>query len=155
MKRFQSALLVCVAAVAVVGASGCAMMSKRPARVSTIVGTWYVKDSQAPFRYHLYVFNADGTMQQANPDAGNGRTSDSDGKGLWVVEGPRIRGKFVEISADRASRKFLSRGEISYVLTVDGDRFTGTAAARFYDENDQLIQGPIPTDLSGKRVTLP
>jgi hypothetical protein len=32
-----------------------------------IVGTWLVKDSGAPFPYHMYVFNADGTLQQANP----------------------------------------------------------------------------------------
>ena len=39
----------------------------------------------------MYVFNADGTMQQANPDAGDPSTSDSDGKGIWVADGNRIR----------------------------------------------------------------
>ncbi len=50
---------------------------------SSIVGTWFVKASDAPFPYHMFVFNADGTMQQANPDAGDANTSDSDGKGIW------------------------------------------------------------------------
>ena len=49
-----------------------------------IVGVWVVKHQGAPFPYHRYVCNADGTMQQANPDAGNPRTSDSDGKGIWI-----------------------------------------------------------------------
>lgn len=40
-----------------------------------IVGTWLVQDPNAPFPYHLYAFNADGTMQQANPDGGDPRTA--------------------------------------------------------------------------------
>ena len=37
----------------------------------------------------MYVFNADETMQQANPDAGDPHGSDSDGKGDWIVDGDR------------------------------------------------------------------
>ena len=124
-------------------------------RTAGIVGTWVVKASGAPFPYHMFVFNADGTMQQANPDAGDARTSDSDGKGVWVSEQGRIRGKFVELTADRTTHQFVARGEISYELRLSGDAFDGSATARFYDIDGQLIQGPIATPLVGQRVTLP
>ncbi|MBA2628336.1 MAG: hypothetical protein H0U85_10005, partial [Gemmatimonadales bacterium] len=74
-----------------------------PPKQHPVVGVWVVRHSAAPFQYHMYVFNADGTMQQANPDAGNPRTSDSDGKGIWVADGDSVRGKFVEVQADRAT----------------------------------------------------
>src|SRR6266436_4588973 len=70
---------------------------------NTIVGAWFVKAADAPFQYHMFTFNSDGTMQQANPDAGDADTSDSDGKGIWVKEGSKIKGKFVEITADRTT----------------------------------------------------
>jgi hypothetical protein len=122
---------------------------------NAIIGTWFVKDSAAPFPFHMYVFNADGTMQQANPDAGDTKTSDSDGKGVWVSDGNQIKGKFVEISADRTTHKFVGRGEISYNLRVASDTFAGNAIARFYDVDGKLIAGPFPTTLTGSRVTLP
>lgn len=121
---------------------------------NAIIGTWFVKDSAAPFPFHMYVFNADGTMQQANPDAGDTKTSDSDGKGVWVSGGNKVKGKFVEITADRTTHKFVARGEISYDLSVDSDTFTGNAMARFYDIDGKLIEGPILTTLTGSRVTL-
>ena len=123
---------------------------ERPA----VVGVWVVKDSGAPFPYHMYVFNADGTMQQANPDAGNPRTSDSDGKGVWKLVGKRVIGKFVEITADRATRKFIGIGEIAFDLEVKGDRFEGTGSARFFDGDRKLIDGPFATTMSGTRVTV-
>jgi hypothetical protein len=141
-----------VAAGSMVGLLGCNGVSSGKAG---IVGAWFVNDTAAPFHYHMYVFNVDGTMQQANPDAGDPNTSDSDGKGVWVADGPRIKGKFVEVTADRVSRQFVSRGEISYEIVVNGDSFAGTAVARFYDINGGLVQSPINTSLSGKRVTLP
>ena len=85
---------------------------------SPIVGTWFVKTAEAPFPYHMFVFHADGTMQQANPDAGDANTSDSNGMGAWVAEGDGIKGKFVEITADRNTRQFVSRGEISFLVKV-------------------------------------
>lgn len=142
-------------AASVLGLAGCAGLANSSNHIGGIVGTWFVYDPGAPFKYHMYVFNADGTMQQANPDAGDARTSDSDGKGVWVADGNRIRGKFVEITADRDTHQFVSRGEISFEITVDGDTFAGTSLARFYDLSGSLIQGPIPTSPSGKRVTLP
>jgi hypothetical protein len=120
----------------------------------SIVGVWLVRDSAAPFPWHMYVFNADGTMQQANPDAGNPRTSDSDGKGVWKIVDGRVRGKFVEITADRTTHKFIGIGEISFDLIVTGDRFEGSGSARFYDADRKPTQGPFATTFSGSRVTV-
>ena len=93
-------------------------------------------------------------MQQANPDAGDAETSDSDGKGVWISEGDRIKGKWVEITADRASHKFVGRGEITFELSVDGDIFTGTETARFYDTGDKLVRDPLGSTLKGTRVAV-
>jgi hypothetical protein len=120
----------------------------------SIVGVWLVKDSAAPFPWHIYVFNADGTMQQANPDAGNPRTSDSDGKGVWKMVDGRVRGKFVEITADRVTHKFIGIGEISFDLTVTGDHFEGSGSARFYNADRQPTEGPFATTFTGSRVTV-
>jgi hypothetical protein len=137
-----------LAAALLLFASGAAARD-RPA----IVGVWLVKDSAAPFPWHMYVFNADGTMQQANPDAGNPRTSDSDGKGVWKLVGKRVTGKFVEITANRATQKFIGIGEIAFDLEVKGDRFEGSGSARFYDGDRKLIDGPFATTFVGTRVT--
>jgi hypothetical protein len=48
-------------------------------KVNPIVGAWFVQDPGEPFPYHTYVFNTDGTRQQANPDAGDPHSSDCDG----------------------------------------------------------------------------
>ena len=63
-----------------------------------------MKAPQAPFQYHMFVFHSDGTMEQANLDAEDPHTSDSNGMGVWVLDGDRIRGKFVEVTADRTTR---------------------------------------------------
>ena len=118
----------------------------------TIVGVWYVKAPEAPFQYHMFAFHADGTMQQANPDAGDPNTSDSNGMGVWVPEGDRIKGKFVEVTADRATRQFASRGEISFSIKVTGNAFSGTANAIFYDAEGHRVRGPLAATLEGQRV---
>jgi hypothetical protein len=101
-------------------------------------------------------FNADGTMQQANPDAGDPHGSDSDGKGVWVANGERIKGKWVEVIADRTTHQFSGRLEISYEITVRGDTYTATEAVRSYDAAGNLAASPAtPSQLVGKRVTLP
>ena len=123
--------------------------------VDGVVGTWVVTAPEAPFPHHMFVFNADGTMQQSNPDAGNATTSDSDGKGIWMRREGRIVGKFVEFTADRQTHRLVSRGEVSFEIEVSGDRLAGTASARFYDVDDRLLRGPLPTPLAGRRVTLP
>src|SRR5580704_6489917 len=79
---------------------GCTSVPNSSSLPNPIVGAWIVKDPNAGFPYHLYVFNGDGTMQQANPDAGDPHNSDSDGKGIWVTDGARIQGKWVEVVAD-------------------------------------------------------
>ncbi len=86
-----------------------------------IVGTWLVQDPNAPFPYHLSVFNADGTMQQANPDAGDPRTSDSDGERVWQDRGDRIEGRWVELTADRTTHKYAGRLEVTMQISVRGD----------------------------------
>lgn len=138
-------------AIGMICIGGCRAAPKPP----PIVGAWVVRHSAAPFQYHMYVFNGDGTMQQANPDAGNPRTSDSDGKGIWVEEHDTIRGKFVEVRADRATHAFLGQGEISFEFVVRGDSLVGTASAKFLDPSGELSDGPIATDMTGSRVKLP
>jgi len=98
----------------------------------------------------MYVFNADGTMQQANPDAGDPTTSDSDGKGIWIADGSRIRGKWMETTA----HKFVSRGELPFDIRVTGDTFAGTLSARFYDSNGKLLQDFPAARVNGKRLKL-
>jgi hypothetical protein len=119
---------------------------------SPIVGTWLVKTPEAPFHDHMFVFHPDGTMQQANPDAGDPNTSDSNGMGVWVPDGDRIKGKFVEVTADRTTHQFVSRGEISFSIILNGNAFSGTASAIFLDAEGRRIRGPTPATLAGQRV---
>jgi hypothetical protein len=155
MNKSGAAFALILSAVFMLGLLGCTH-DNTDRKVNPIVGAWLVKDLGAPFPYHMYVFNADGTMQQANPDAGDPRSSDSDGKGVWVTDGDRIKGKWVEVIADRASHKFTGRTEISYDVKVNADTFTGTLTASSYDANGSLTEGPTsPTPLEGKRVTFP
>ena len=135
-----------------VGLSACHRLSGGNDNSSTIVGSWFVKIPEAPFQYHMLVFNSDGTLQQANPDAGDPNTSDSNGMGVWVPEGDRIRGKFVEVTADRMTRQFVARGEISFSITVSNNAFRGTASASFYDAGGKRLRGPLAARLEGQRV---
>jgi hypothetical protein len=155
MKHYGMALAGCLATAFILGSLGCSRASREDTASNTIVGAWFVKEPAAPFPYHMYVFNADGTMQQANPDAGDANTSDSDGKGVWIADGQKIRGKWVEVTADRVTRKFVGHGELSYDIVVNGNSFAGTAVFRSYDVNGALVQGPINAPLAGERVTLP
>src|ERR1051325_6440347 len=113
--------------------NGCRSVSRGSNPVPPIVGTWLVKTPEAPFQYHMFTFHSDGTMLQSNPDAGDPSTSDSNGRGGWTQAAADIKGKFVEVTADRATRQFVSRGEISFLLHVKGDALSGTASATFYD----------------------
>lgn len=137
-------------------AVGCDRARGDAAPVDPIVGTWLVHDPNAPFPYHLYVFNGDGTMHQANPDAGNPRTSDSDGKGIWVARGDRVESKWVELSADRATRQYAGRLELTMRITVRGDSLTATETAQVFDATGAPAPAPAtPKPLRGARVTLP
>jgi len=142
--------------ICALGLQACSTLPGEDRSPNQVVGTWFVKDTDAPFPYHMYVFNSDGTMQQANPDAGDPHASDSDGKGIWVKDGDRIKGKWVEVIADRATHKFTGRAEISYDIRVSGNTFVGTETARSYDADGTLTEGPTaPGQFEGKRVTLP
>jgi len=91
-------------------------------------------------------------MLQSNPDAGDPNTSDSNGMGVWAPDAGRIRGKFVEVMADRATRRFVSRGEIAFSIKVNGDVFVGSASAVFYDADGRRLRGPLAARLEGQRV---
>ena len=139
-------VVICVSLV------GCQRTNSGNTNTPSIVGTWFVKIPEAPFPYHMLTFHADGTVLQANPDAGDANTSDSNGMGVWVADGDRIKGKFVEITADRTTRRFVSRGEISFVVTVDGNALKGTAKAIFYDTEGRQVRQPIAATMTGERV---
>jgi hypothetical protein len=153
---FGRPLRITLLTAAAIGLYGCAVPATRSDIPNPVVGAWLVEDPNAPFPYHMYVFNADGTMQQANPDAGDPRGSDSDGKGIWVANGERIKGKWVEVIADRTTHQFVGRLEISYDIMVMGDTYSGTETVRSYNAAGSLAASPAtPAQLVGKRVTLP
>jgi len=118
-----------------------------------IGGAWIVKIPEAPFPLHMFVFHSDGTVQQSNPDAGDPNTSDSNLMGAWVANGDGFKGKLVEITADRTTHRFVSRGEISFTLKVSGKSFSGTASAQFYDASGEQVGGPLQARLEGERVS--
>ena len=149
MRRLLTALSVLALCL---GLPACQQISGGKNNPAPIVGAWFVKIPEAPFPYHMFVFNSDGTMQQANPDAGDPNTSDSDGMGVWAPDRDRIQGKFVEVTADRATRQFVSRGEISFSIKVAGNAFSGTASATFYDAEGRRLKGPLAATLEGQRV---
>lgn len=124
-------------------------------RLEPVVGTWLIRQPDAPFPLHLYVFNADHTLQQANPDAGDPRTSDSDGKGAWKRSGSKVRGKWVEIMADRLTHKLTGYGEFTFEVTVAADRLTGTGSFIGYDADGKVTIGPIEAPFTGTRVAAP
>lgn len=149
-RNLRSLLLLAGTALS---ASGCDR-----ARTDThpLVGTWLVQDPNAPFPYHLYVFNADGTMQQANPDAGNPRGSDSDGKGVWQTRDDRTEAKWVELSADRTTHQFTGRLEFTMQITVKGDSLTAFETVKVFDAAGAAAAAPAtPKPLLGERVRLP
>lgn len=119
---------------------------------AAIVGAWVVKIPDAPFPLHMFVFHSDGTVEQSNPDSGDPNTSDSNLMGAWRSVGDDYQGNLVEITADRATHKFASRGEISFELTVTGNAFDGTASATFFDPSGRRIRGPVRVGMKGERV---
>jgi hypothetical protein len=147
---------ICLAALGVAAvclcSSACRSISGRKSDAPSIVGTWLVRTAGAPFPYHMFVFHADGTMQQSNPDAGDPNTSDSNGMGVWLPDADRIKGKFVEVMADRTTRRFVSRGEISFLIKVNGEVLSGTASAVFFDAEGRQFKGPLAATLEGQRV---
>jgi len=132
--------------------TGCHQAPNGRSELTAIVGAWVVRVPEAPFALHMFVFHSDGTVQQSNPDAGDPSTSDSNLMGAWVPNGDGVKGRVVEITADRTTHQFVSRGEISFALKVRGNAFSGTAIAVFYDANGQRVRGPLQATLEGERV---
>lgn len=87
MNRLPMALGLMVSLFAM---QACSTFASRSSGPNPVVGAWFVNDVDAPFPYHMYVFNADGTLQQASPDAGDANSSDSDGKGIWIADGALV-----------------------------------------------------------------
>ena len=143
----MKAIALLMAAAALAG--GC----EKASEPNPIIGTWLIHDGKAPFPMHMYVFNADGTMQQANPDAGDAHGSDSDGKGIWITRSDQIRGKWVEVMADRTTHRFTGRGEYSFEISVSGNRLRGNGTMHVFDANGNP-SGVIPTTFTGERVRL-
>ena len=135
-----------------VGITGCHQQSHVEQTPAPIVGAWLVKIPEAPFPVHMFAFHSDGTIVQSNPDAGDPNTSDSNLMGEWVSDGDGIKGKLVEITADRTTHKFVSRGEISFSVKVIGNTFKGGASAVFYDPGEQQVRGPLTATLEGQRI---
>ena len=133
-------------------ASGCASSPPGEHSAPPIVGVWLVRAPEAPFPLHMFAFHSDGTVEQSNPDAGDPRTSDSNLMGVWRADGPGVRGKLVEVAADRATHQLVSRTEISFSLRVTGDAFSGTAEARSYDAAGRPSGAPVQATLAGTRV---
>lgn len=149
----QTAISVLGIAALATGLVGCHAASESAAP-TPIVGAWIVKMPEAPFPRHMFIFHSDGTVQQSNPDAGDANTSDSSALGAWQPDGEEIKGKIVEITADRTTHKFASRVDISFSIKVSGDEFSGNASATFYDEKGAHLRGPVLVSLTGARVKL-
>jgi hypothetical protein len=135
-----------------VSTAACHQASVDQHDLSPVVGTWLVTAPEAPFPLHMFAFHPDGTVQQSNPDAGDPNSSDSNAMGVWLADRDGIRGKLVEITADRTTHKFTSRGEISFSLKVNGNALSGTAIAVFYDAGGRRVRGPVRATLEGQRV---
>lgn len=120
-----------------------------------IVGSWMVQHPTAGFPLHLYSFSADHTMHHAVPDASNGDNSDSTGMGVWERRGDKIVGKWVELTAQRSTHKFLSRNELVFEITVSGNQLTGAGSFFIIDAAGKVTAGPIPAPFTGLRITPP
>ena len=139
-------------ALCAIAFAGCSTSPTKGGPSQGIVGAWLLTIPEAPFRYHMMIFHSDGTLIQSNPDAGDANTSDSNGMGGWEIDGDRIAGKFIEVTADRSSRKFVSRGEIAFTLLVQGDSLRGEGKAHFYNAEGASIGDQIVFSMSGSRI---
>ncbi len=70
------------------------------------------------------------------------------------VSAAKIRVKFVEVTADRSTRQFVSGGEISFMLDIKVDILTANATANFYGLGNKLTAGPVSTAMTGTKVAL-
>lgn len=120
-----------------------------------IIGSWMVQHPTAGFPLHLYSFGADHTVHHAVPDASNGDNSDSAGMGVWERRGDKIVGKWVELTAQRSTHKFLSRNEMVFEITVTGNQISGAGSFFIIDASGKITAGPIPAPFTGLRITPP
>ena len=151
--RWLRKIVVTLGAVAVyLGIVACGPHTAEKAAEPSIVGAWLVEIPEAPFPRHLFVFHADGTVEQSNPDAGDAGTSDSNLMGALGMEDDHIKGKVVEITADRSTHKLAGQGEMTFTLKVTDDQLKGEMHAMFYDAEHRLVRGPITATLTGKRI---
>lgn len=128
--------------------SGCS----RPKVAPAIVGTWLVRIPAAPYPDHLFVFHADGTVIQSNPDAGDPRYSDSNLMGAWTTSGTQVTAKLVETSADRTTHQFVSRTELAMSLQAKSNTLHGTGTASVFDAAGQPHGTPKPFTFDGDRI---
>jgi hypothetical protein len=149
MTVYVRAATVVIAALCL---AGCHELRSAQAPAPPIVGSWLVTIPEAPFPLHVFAFHSDGIVEQSNPDAGDAGTSDSNLIGAWQRNGDGYTGTLVEVTADRTTHQFAARGEISFVLKVSGNAFTGTASAKFVDSAGRLLRGPIQVAMKGERI---
>lgn len=121
----------------------------------SIVGAWEV-DADAPYRPHLFTFNADGTMFTTNPtnvqeDAGDphGGTNDSVGMGTWRIQKDHdvkyVVGTFEQLNAFADDHTPTDKLSVSFKITVDNDAFDGPAVVK-------LGSFTVPSHISGNRI---
>lgn len=67
LRHFRLVFERLLATAFTLGSIGCSTIAGGNSPSNPIVGAWLVKEPAAPFPYQMYVLNADGTMQQANP----------------------------------------------------------------------------------------
>ncbi len=91
----------------------------------------------APYPYHLFIFHADGSVIQSNPDAGDPQRSDSNLMGTWKSAGDHVTAKLVETSADRTTHQFIDRTELEISLQVQSNKLQGTGTASVFDPTGQ------------------
>jgi hypothetical protein len=59
------------------------------------------------------------------------------------------RGKFVEVRADRVTRQFVPRGEISFLIQVKGDAPSAMGTAVFYDLQGRRVERSFVDNIGG------
>jgi ketosteroid isomerase-like protein len=107
----------------------------------SIIGAWFVRMPKAPYPYHLFIFHADGTVIQSNPESGDPGSSDSNLMGVWTSNGETVNAKLLETSADRTTHQFVSRTELVMSLKVEANELRGTGTASTLDAAGKL-NGP-------------
>ena len=64
MKNRAFLIALAIFTLSLLDVSGC-QQAPNVVQVAPIVGAWYTRVPGAPFEYQMYLFNADGTMQES------------------------------------------------------------------------------------------